>query len=158
VTAATTTYLRYHDEPPRQPAAIEVGDLLSPVPDAAAARFVAPAPASHTDAVAPPPVTVALPPPRPKIASLSAKRAPAQPAAAQAATAVPDPIPVLINDGKLDALDTGAEPSLQPIPYVAPAKPERTILGVMVPDMVPTGDDVLRRVRGLGDAATRLVP
>ncbi|MDQ0474449.1 hypothetical protein [Labrys wisconsinensis] len=175
VAAATTTYLRYADTPaPRPVASIPVGNLLSPIPDAGATHFLVPAataaPASGSVTVTGSvPATVqaqvrpvALPPPRPRIAAAPAKVLPTRPELAQAVpvaepAAPDDPVPVLmqLDSGTPDRPADPAPPAAVPPPA---AKPEQTILGVAVPDIIPRGSDVVKRVRGLGEAVGSLMP
>lgn len=177
VAAATTTYLRYADTPAPHPVtSIAVGNLLSPIPDAGATRFVTPATAAMP-ATGGATVTgsvpaaaqiqarpVALPPPRPRVAASPAKVQPTPPALAQAAptavaapAAADDPVPVLmeVDAGMPDRPADPAPPAAAPPPA---AKPGHTILGVAVPDILPSGSDVMKRVRGIGEAVGSLVP
>jgi hypothetical protein len=176
VAGATTLYIHYTSivaEPPR-PETADIATLLAPEPDKGAPAFVA---AAHPEEA---PKPAALPPARPRVAEtppvpLRLIDRPKVAAAAPQATPVetaPAPDDGDFQAGAIDARLSADQRFPEPPAIVAGLAPrgaeagaadprvaeDRRLLGVPVPDMLPSNDDVARGFRGLGHAVGSLIP
>jgi hypothetical protein len=181
VAGATTLYLHYGDapEPAEPPPPRVTANLLSPVADPGAVGLMA-APREVARAVQP-----ALPPARPR-GEKTAREANTRPKAVTKATEDLFAVPVEaaaafepsvrevagsgetgIAQGSAQApadpearmivAPDGSERSFSP-PPAETAHPDRRLLGLPVPDVLPSNEDVARGFRGIGQAVGSLIP
>jgi hypothetical protein len=182
VAGATTLYLHYSavsDAPQAAVKTATIAPLLSPVADPAAVHFV---PKSEPSEKAKP---QALPPARPKApkpaqqqAAQQRRDAEPQPAPAKVDLFAPPIVPVEAAAAFEPTLDpptiegngtprlfdpprqaNAASPStVAALPPANGPHAERRLLGLPVPDAMPSGDDFARGIRGLGQAMGSLIP
>jgi hypothetical protein len=184
VAGATTLYLHYGDAPepaapPAPSATANFADLLSPVADPGAVGLMA-APREVARVVQP-----ALPPARPR-GEKTTHEANTRPKAVTKATEDLFVVPVeaaaafgpSVGDvagpgetgiaqgraeapadpeARVSAAQDGSEPSFSP-PPADTAHPDRRLLGLPVPDVLPSNEDVARGFRGIGQAVGSLIP
>jgi hypothetical protein len=163
VAAATTAFLHYSSKDvPRPPAEPDMAGMLSPVADSGATRFVSSAGPAK-------PKRPALPPARPKLIAAAAKPAAQEPRGrAEERTNndlfAPPVVPVVDAEafGEPQAEPAGpqvASAQFAPPPLASPErKEERRLLGVPVPDALPSNGDVVKRLSGWREAVTGLLP
>jgi hypothetical protein len=173
VAGATTLYIHYTSAssvPEPRPATADIAGLLAPEPEKGAPAFVI---ASHPDEAAKP---AALPPARPRLAEkppqplrlidkpkiAAASAQPTEPVALDPDTLSADPAPDtgFSSDTRVPeppAIVAGLAPHA-PVTVDRTVHEDRRLLGLPVPDMVPSNDDVARGFRGLGHAVGSLIP
>ena len=171
VAAATTAYLNYESTPARKPP--EIKALLSPTVDLGAGRFVRtaedpppPAAAAERPAERPRPRAVAKPVERPPTAAakLATLHSGTKPGDEVVASPLPPPVEVATFDPPPDAAifehpeaEPPAPPPAQPVEPRSPEE-QKSMLGVHIPVALPTGGEVVERVKGWGAAVGRLLP
>jgi hypothetical protein len=171
VAGATTLYIHYTSvtsAPEAHPAPADIADLLAPEPERGAPAFIVAARPEEAQKPA------ALPPARPKLAEKPPQplRLIDKPKMAATSDTAPPPGPDEADMASVGGAPDAAFSADARVPEppaivagLAPREPsnrsvheDRRLLGLPVPEMVPSNEDVARGFRGLGHAVGSLIP